>query len=97
MKLNLQITNEESIPRRQKVHEKVSSGKFRLPDAVKEMREAVGLSVEDFAKATGLSARQIKDIESGKSNPTVATLNKIGRLYNYEIGFVFKKRPFEDE
>jgi len=35
-----------------------------------------------------LQKRQIAEIEAGKGNPTLPTLQKIGRLFGFEVGFI---------
>lgn len=41
--------------------------------------------VEATAK---LTKRQLAEIEAGTANPTLATLQRIGRLFGFGVGFV---------
>src|SRR5258707_6130924 len=81
-------TKDEIRERRAAVAAKARSGALRLPDAVAEMRYALGLSQPEFAKLFKLTTRQVAEIERGVANPTSETLQKIGRAFGFQIGFV---------
>jgi putative transcriptional regulator len=81
-------TREEIRERRAAVAAKARSGELRLPHAVAEMRHALGLTQPEFAKMFKLTVRQVADIERGEANPTSDTLQKIGRAFGFQIGFV---------
>ncbi|GAC1044567.1 hypothetical protein thsrh120_45710 [Rhizobium sp. No.120] len=61
-----------------------------MPDAVMEIRKGFGMTQEEFARTLSLTRRQVAEIESGMANPTLETLEKIGRLFGFGIGFVPK-------
>jgi putative transcriptional regulator len=81
-------TKEEIRDRRAAVSAKARAGELRLPHAVAEMRHALGLSQPAFAKLFKLTTRQVAEIERGVANPTSETLQKIGRAFGFQIGFV---------
>jgi putative transcriptional regulator len=81
-------TKDEIRERRAAVAAKARSGALRLPHAVAEMRHALGLSQPEFAKLFKLTTRQVADIERGEANPTSETLQKIGRAFGFQVGFV---------
>lgn len=81
-------TKEEIRDRRAAVSAKARAGELRLPHAVAEMRHALGLSQPEFAKLFKLTTRQVAEIERGVANPTSETLQKIGRAFGFQIGFV---------
>lgn len=81
-------TKEEIRNRRAAVSAKARAGELRLPQAVAEMRHALGLSQPEFAKLFKLTTRQVAEIERGMANPTSETLQKIGRAFGFQIGFV---------
>lgn len=62
-----------------------------LPGAVAEIRKSLGLTQDQFAMITGITKRQVAEIETGRANPTVETLNRIGKLFGFTAGFVPKK------
>ena len=58
---------------------------------IKERRALLGLTQQDLADYTGLSLRIIKDIETGKGNPSVATLSKIAEILGLELHLKVKE------
>lgn len=52
-------TKEEVLQNRRTLAERARSGDLRLPGAVAEIRKGIGMTQEEFAKALGLSRRQI--------------------------------------
>ncbi len=52
---------------------------------IKERRQLLGLTQQDLADYSGLSLRIIKSIETGKGNPSVATLTKIAGVLGLEL------------
>lgn len=53
-----------------------------------EIRKSLGLTQAQFATLTGITKRQVAEIETGKANPTVETLQRIGSLFGFSVGFV---------
>jgi putative transcriptional regulator len=66
---------------------------WHLPEAVAEIRYSLGMTQDQFAQATGLTKRQIAEIETGKANPTLETVERIGRLFRFTVGLVPKPEP----
>ncbi|OAF09188.1 transcriptional regulator [Bradyrhizobium centrolobii] len=81
-------TKEEIRDRRTAIAAKARAGALRLPQGVAEMRRALGLTQLEFAKLFKLTPRQIADLERGAANPTAETLNRIGRVFGFQVGFV---------
>lgn len=81
-------TKDEILENRRRLAERARTGDLRLPDAVGEIRKGFGMTQEEFAKTLALTRRQIAEIESGSANPTLETMEKIGRLFGFSIGFV---------
>jgi y4mF family transcriptional regulator len=44
---------------------------------VRERRKALGISQRDLSELAGVSLHTLSDIESGKANPTMATLERV--------------------
>ncbi|TFV30960.1 XRE family transcriptional regulator [Bradyrhizobium frederickii] len=84
------ITSEEVRRRRREVSDRARAAELVLPHGMREMREALGLSRREFADLVviRLTARQIADIETGRVNPTARTLETIGRIFGFRLGFV---------
>lgn len=87
---------DEILELRQSLAERARHGALRLPGAVTEIRKSFGMTQQEFAGIMGLTRRQIAEIERGKANPTLETLEKIGRLFGFTVGFV-PRTPRDDE
>lgn len=74
--------------RRNRLLDSAAAAQLSLTEGVREMRAVAGMTQEEFARHRGVSARAIKAIELGQGNPTVATLNRIGRFFGLEVAFV---------
>jgi DNA-binding XRE family transcriptional regulator len=76
---------------KQQLREAIERGEISLGEAVRRMRKISGINQKAFAqKIVGVSPRVLAEIELGRGNPTVETLNKIGRAFGYEVGFRHK-------
>ncbi|MBW8302265.1 MAG: helix-turn-helix domain-containing protein [Hydrogenophaga sp.] len=83
-------TKDEILENRRTLAERARTGDLRLPGAVADIRKGFGMTQEEFAKTLGLSRRQVAELEAGTANPTLETLEKIGRLFGFGVGFVPK-------
>lgn len=66
-----------------------SMDKKALGEKIKELRKAGGFSQRSFAEKSGVAYATLQDIEGGQSNPTVDTLEAIGRLLGVPIVQLF--------
>lgn len=84
------LSPEEIRRRRHAVSECARQAALALPHAVRDMRESLGLSRNDFADliVLALTPRQIADIETGRVNPTARTLETIRRIFGFRLGFI---------
>ena len=48
-----------------------------IGEQVRERRKALGVSQRDLSELAGVSLHTLSDIESGKGNPTIATLERV--------------------
>lgn len=58
---------------------------------LKERRETLKISQETLAELSGIGLRTLKQLESGKGNPTIATLQKLAETLGMEIIVEVKK------
>ena len=58
---------------------------FDLIKTIKVRREALKVTQDNLAELSGVSLRTLKQFESGKGNPTLATLQKIGDVLGMEV------------
>ncbi|WP_348640311.1 helix-turn-helix transcriptional regulator [Rhizobium sp. MHM7A] len=76
--------------------ERAEAGALRYPFAVTEIRKTLGMTQEQFADLVRMTRRQIAEMERGEANPTLESMQKIGKIFGFTVGFVPKK-PSEDE
>ena len=74
-------------------YEKFDRGELTMAEAMKAMRQMTGLTQAEFAAHRGVSRRVIQDIERGTGNPTVESLNNIGKLFGLQVGCVRISQP----
>ena len=66
----------------------LAHGEIDLSDAVRRMRHLSGLTQPEFARHRGISVQALRQIESGRGNPTVKSLNAIAEVFGLQVGFV---------
>ncbi|GAB6012512.1 helix-turn-helix domain-containing protein [Viscerimonas tarda] len=57
----------------------------------KERRSTLGITQQDLADISGVGLRTIKQIETGKANPAMNTVQKIIGVLGMEMVFQLKK------
>ncbi len=62
-----------------------------LDDVIRERRKLLGLTQEDLSDMTGVSLRTLKEIEMGRGNPTLRTLEKLALVLGLEIQLTVRK------
>ena len=58
-----------------------------LEEVMKERRAKLNISQLDLAEMAGVSLATVKDIERGKGNPSLATIQKIMEVLGMEMLF----------
>jgi transcriptional regulator with XRE-family HTH domain len=61
-----------------------------LIETIKNRREMLQVTQEVLAELSGVGLRTLKQFESGKGNPTLETLNKLGDALGLELIFQVK-------
>lgn len=82
---------------RRRIAERANAGELRFPEAVGELRRAIGLTQDQFAQMMRMTKRQVAEIESGNANPTFETMNKIGKVFGFTVGYIPKTTPHLDD
>ena len=82
------VDKEQLRQRRAQLYDSIAAGEVTLQHAVKEMRAIARMTQQEFAAHRGVSLKVIKEIEGGKGNPTVQSLNRIGQFFGLEVAFV---------
>ena len=75
---------------RDQLFQRVDEGDLDLASASKLLRKILGRNQSDFAELVGVSKKIISDLEVGKGNPTVETINKIFTPVGLQVGLVRK-------
>lgn len=86
-------TKDEILQNRQTLSARARNGDLRLPGAVADIRRGFGMTQEEFARTLSLTRRQVAEIEAGAANPTLETLERIGGLFGFGVGFVPLSSP----
>ena len=74
------------------MHEKSTIMHYKdLIKALKNRREELGVTQDYLAELAGVGLRTLKEIESGKGNPTFETLNKLAEVLGMELKLEVKK------
>lgn len=84
----LPIPKEEKLARREELARKAGQGELALPGAIRQCRQALGLTQQEFADRFGLTRLQVIALEKGRSNATEETLRKIGSPFGFALGFI---------
>lgn len=63
-----------------------------LIETIKERRHAMKVTQEILAEISGVGLRTLKQFESGKGNPTLATLVKLADALGLEMTLQIKNR-----
>lgn len=79
---------------RERFHDQLMNGELSLAQASRRMRELVDLDQDEYARLVGVAPRTLIDLEGGKGNPTLKTLQKIGKPFGLKL--VFRPRTLDD-
>ena len=83
--------DKDVLAERTRFYEELDSSKLSVAETVRRMRRITGLTQPEYAKLVGVAPRALIDIERGTANPTLETLNKIGRPFGLEVAL--RRRP----
>lgn len=63
-----------------------------VPQVIRKIRSTLRLTIAEYARLCGVSARTLQDIERGESSPTLATADKLLKPLGMSVGAVKKPR-----
>ena len=63
---------------------------------IKELREHLGYSINEFARLLGISSRTLRRYESGENYPNIATIEKIVLIGNVKASWLLDNDPVKD-
>lgn len=64
---------------------------MNIQDVMKSQRKALGISQQDLADMSEVAISTIKQIESGKGNPSLSTVENIMDILGMEIKYEIRK------
>ena len=78
---------------RKELFEGIDNGELTIGQAARRMRKTLGMNRKIYAEQVlKISHDALQDIETGKGNPTLKTLQKVGKPFGLEVGFVRKEK-----
>lgn len=82
------LSPEEVQALRLKLHALVPKADAPIPQLLKTMRMITRKSQAEYAKLCNVAPRVLADLESGKANPRIDTLEKLLMPFGYRVGIV---------
>ena len=64
---------------------------MELNEVIKSRRKVLAISQSDLAEMAEVSLATVKDIERGKGNPSLSTVNKLLGVLGLEMDFKIRK------
>lgn len=84
-------TNEKIQELREELFFRIDDGTIAISEATRLMRKTLGMNRRDYAeKILKISHDALQAVETGKGNPTLKTLQTIGKPFGLDVGFVRK-------
>lgn len=82
------LTMDESFDARRELLEAAEHGRLPWSKGVRVIRKSLGMTQAEFARAFGLTVRQVSELETGSANPTVGTLARLAGPLGLTIGLI---------
>ncbi len=74
---------------RAELFEDIDAGRVDIADATRRMRRIVGMSRQEYANTiVNVSFETLQAIETRSGNPTLKTLNAVGKPFGLVVGFI---------
>ena len=86
---------EQLALRLQAIEEVLAHPEWTLQQSVRHLKRTLRLTSAELARLAGVSTKTIQDIEQGRSEGTVQTLNRILGVLGLKLGVV-RASPAED-
>lgn len=84
--------SEELQARRALADELAADPSLPIPAVIRKIRASLRLTIAEYAKLCGVSARTLQDVEREESSPTLATAEKLLRPMGMVPGAALKPR-----
>ncbi len=83
--------------RRQAVEDVLAHPEWSLRESVRHLKKTLRLTSAELARLAGVSMRTLQDIEQGRSEGTVQTLNRILGVLGLRLGVVRRVRATDED
>ena len=84
-------TSEEIRSEKESLYADIEAGRLTIGQATRRMRKIVGMTQTEYAeKVLKIYPRVLMEIERGRGNPTLETLQKIGAPFGLLVRFAAK-------
>lgn len=79
---------EQLALRRQAIEDVIAHPEWSLRESVRHLKKTMRLTSAEMAKLAGVSTKTIQDIEQGRSDGTVQTMDRIFGMLGLKLGVV---------
>jgi len=83
--------------RRQAIEDVLAHPEWSLAQSIRHLKTSMRLTTTELAKLAGVSFRTLQDIERGRSEGSVQTMNRILGVLGLKLGVVRASAPDSDE
>lgn len=73
------------------MQEKYNKTSMDIKEVMKDQRKKLGISQQDLAEMADVGITTIKQIEAGKGNPSLSTVEKILEILGMEIKYEIRQ------
>lgn len=74
--------------RRLAIDDVLANPQWHLPEAIRHLRKSMRITTAELAQLSGVAFRTLQDIEQGRSEGTVQTINRILSVLGLKLGVV---------
>jgi DNA-binding XRE family transcriptional regulator len=74
--------------RRQAIEDVLAHPEWTLPQAIRHLKKTMRLTTAEMAKLSGVAHRTLQDIEQGRSEGSVQTMNRVLGMLGLKLGVV---------
>lgn len=81
--------NQEMAKMKDELYFDLAQGAVNIREATRRMRKIIGMTQAEYAKKVAkISPRILSEFERGTGNPTIDTLEKIGKPFGLKVSFL---------
>ena len=79
---------QQLLMRKEAVEDLLAHPEWSLLDAIRHLKKSLRLTTTELAKLAGIAMRTLQDIEQGRSQGTVQTMNRVLGVVGLRLGVV---------